>query len=182
MSRDPFGADAPDEFMSGGAIAAKWPEVGFVVEGPGLSWEMQHQNDYETGEPLYWEGKSRVIDSLATDKSKPVMQMAMDVQCEPTGITWAGVENEKVEVPDDDGVRTLYVKAGLHAALKAALRKADGKLAAGARVKVTRIKDGPKSNPRYRAPFRFEAEWTPPAPKEAPGAEFLESGGDNPFG
>lgn len=180
LSRDPFGNQAADEFLTGGATAAKWPKVGHTVKGTVTGWEMQHQTDYDTSEPLYWQGKERVAESLATDKSKPVMQLALEVQCEPTGITWQGLQNEQVELPDDDGMRTMYVKGGLQAALKDALRKANAKLAEGATVEVTRVKDGPKSNPRYAAPHRYEAVWTPPAPAGGTAGEFLE-GEENPF-
>src|SRR5512139_4280936 len=87
MAHDPFSEKAAENFLEGAATAAKWPKPGYVVEGTVLSYRMDHQKDYETSEPLYWEGKRRVIESLATDKSRPVTQMIMEIQGAPTGET-----------------------------------------------------------------------------------------------
>lgn len=185
MTQDPFSSRAAENFLEGSATSAKWPTVGYVVEGTILpGYAMVQQRHYDENEPLFWEGKKMVIESKAVDKSRPVMQMIMPIQGKPTGETWEGIQNVRKALPDDDGQRTLYVKAALQAALKDALRKANAKLEPGAYIRVERIADGPQSNPRFQAPHRYSAIWTPAAQNPHRVAEFLEdlpSEDDNPF-
>ena len=174
MAFDPFSEKAAESFLEGGATAAKWPQVGYVVEGTVTEYSMAQQTDYDSGEALYWYGTSRVKESKAVDKSKPVMQMLLGLQGKPTGETWEGLQNERKALPDDDGMRTAYVKGALQAALKDALRKANGKLEIGAYVRIERIADGPKSNPKFAAPHRYTAVWTPAAQNPNAVSEFIE--------
>lgn len=177
MSYDPFSEKAAENFLEGGATAAKWPTVGYVVEGTVTGYSMQQQTDYDTGELLFWDGKKRVpldqIDVKFRGIAKPVMQLLLDLQGEPTGETWEGIQNVRVELPDDDGARTAYVKGALQAALKEALRKASAKLENGAYVRIERITDGPKSNPKFAAPHRYAAVWTPAAQNPKAVGDFL---------
>lgn len=184
MSNDPFSSKAAEDFLSGGATAAKWPRVGHVVEGTVTKFSMAQQTDYESGELLYWQGNSRVVESEAEDKIRPVMQLLLELQCEPTGETWEGLQNVRKALPDDDGARTAYVKGALQAALKEALRTASAKLEAGAYVRIERTADGPKSNPKFAAPHRYAAVWTPAAQNPKALAEFesdAPTADDNPF-
>lgn len=181
MSTDPFSNKAAESFLEGGATAAKWPKVGYVVEGTVTDYSMAQQTDYDSGEPLFWNGNSRVEESKAVDKSRPVMQMLLSLQGKPTGETWEGLQNTRKALPDDDGMRTAYVKGALQAALKDALRKAGSKLEVGAYVRIERIADGPKSNPKFAAPHRYAAVWTPAAKNPEAVAEFTQDDDDAPF-
>ncbi|HKY45026.1 MAG TPA: hypothetical protein VJM50_18190 [Pyrinomonadaceae bacterium] len=182
MAYDPFSDKAAENFLEGSATAAKWPKVGHIVEGTVTSFVMAQQTDYDTSEPLFWEGKKRVVDSKAEDKSRPVMQLLLEIQGEPTGETWEGLQNTRVELPDDDGMRTLYVKGGLQASLKQALKTAQARLEVGAYVKVRRIEDGPKSNPKFAAPHRYASEWTPASKNPKAVSSFMEEAQDeNPW-
>lgn len=182
MTYDPFSSKAAETFLEGGATAAKWPQVGYVVEGTVTGYSMAQQTDYDSGEPLFWNGNSRVEESKAVDKSRPVMQMLLSLQGKPSGETWEGLQNIRVALPDDDGARTAYVKGALQTALKDALRKASAKLEEGAYVRIERIADGPKSNPKFAAPHRYSATWTPAAQNPHAVADFLEQPQDkNPF-
>lgn len=181
MTQDPFSAKAAENFLEGGATAAKWPHVGYVVEGTVTDYAMMQQTDYDSGENLYWVGNSRVEESKAADKSRPVMQMTMGLQGKPTGETWAGLQNERVALPDDDGARTAYVKGALQAALKDAIRKANAKLETGAYVRIERIADGPKSNSKFAAPHRYTAVWTPAAQNPNAVADFMKDDEQSPF-
>lgn len=181
MAKDPFSDDAAQDFLSGGGVAAKWPKVGHVVEGTVTDWSMAQQTDYDSGELLFWEGNKRVPESKAENQARPVMQLILNIQGGPTGETWEGLQNTRVELPDDDGARTMYVKGGLQAALKEALRQTGTKLEKGAYVRVERIQDGPKSNPKFAAPHRFRATWTPAA-KNPKMAEAFSQDDENPFG
>jgi hypothetical protein len=125
---DPFSADAAAaaNFLGGGTVAAKFPTEGFVVEGTILSFRMAQQTHMKSGELLFWEGKDRVEQSKLKypATAKPVEQLVIEMQCEPTGITWESNRYVERQLPDDDGVRTLYVKGGLAGALGKALRDA----------------------------------------------------------
>ena len=181
---DPFSTKAAESFLEGGATAAKWPRVGYVVEGTITDYSMAQQTDYDTGEPLFWDGKRRVpldqIDPGLQSAARPVMQMLLGIQGKPTGETWEGLQNVRVALPEDDGARTAYVKGALQTALKDALRKASAKLEIGAYVRIERIADGPKSNPKFAAPHRYAAVWTPAAKNPNAVAEFTQDD-DAPF-
>jgi hypothetical protein len=168
MTTDPFsgGNDAEAAaFLSGGNTSAKFPKVGHTVEGTVTGWEMRQQTDYDTGGLLTWRD------------GKPRMQLLITIQGEPTGVTYEdGVE---VELPDDDGVRTLFVKGGLQKGIGKALRDAKGKLEAGAYVKVTRGKDGPKTDPKKKAPHTYQVVWTPAAQNPKAAEALLAT--DDPF-
>lgn len=181
---DPFGSKAAENFLEGGGTAAKWPDVGHVVEGTVIGYSMQQQTDYDSGENLYWVGNSRVEMSKAEDQSRPVMQMLLEIQGEPTGETWEGLQNVRKELPEDDGMRTAYVKGALQSALKDALRKAGTKLEVGAYVKIQRTADGPKSNPKFAAPHRYAAQWTPAKKNPKHVAQFMsdDAQAETPFG
>jgi len=174
MTYDPFSTKAAESFLEGGATAAKWPQVGYVVEGTVTDYSMAQQTDYDSGENLYWVGSSRVEESKTENHSKPVMQMLLTLQGKPTGETWEGLQNIRKALPDDDGMRTAYVKGALQAALKDALRVANTKLETGAYVRIERVADGPKSNPKFAAPHRYTATWTPAAQNPHAVADFMD--------
>lgn len=164
-----------EDFLDGGAsVAAKWPKVGFVVEGDVIGWSPQavQMFDMKSGEPLYWEGKVKVKESELrypeTSKLNPALQITIDLQCEPTGVTWESNRYIRKEVPDDDGVRRLYVHGQIAAAIRKARQQAaqqyklstrTAPLEDGAHVTVTRGEDKKFANDYYG--FTFTAVWTP---------------------
>lgn len=161
-----------ENFLSGGGVSAKWPQVGYVVEGTVTSMEMRQQTDYDTGELLTWNDGS------------PRMQLVMGVQGEPTGETWTGLRNVRKALPDDDGHRVAYVKGGLQKALSQALRDAKAKPEIGAYVRIERIADGAKTDPKKEAPHQYRVTWTPKAANSKAAEDFLagdEPGNGNPF-
>jgi hypothetical protein len=167
--------DNAQHFLSGGGVGAKWPTVGYVVEGTVTGWRMAQTTHYDSGELLFWEGKSRVEASKAIDKSSPVMQLIMDIDGEPTGETWEGLGNKRVALPDDDGGRTLYIKAALQAAFKRGLKEAGAKLEEGAFVRVERVADGAQTDKKKQAPHQYKVTWTPAAKNAAPANDFVNS-------
>lgn len=182
MAKDPFSDDAAAAFLTGSSTAAKWPKIGYVVEGTVLNWRMAQQTDYDTSEPLYWEGKRRVMESVATDRSRPVMQLIMEIQGKPTGETWEGLGNTHKVITDDDGKRTLYIKAYLQSAIARALKDASGKLEEGAFIRVERIADVPSQDKKRQAAHNYRATWTPAAQNAEAASSFLnEPEDDNPF-
>lgn len=166
-----------EEYLDGGAsVAAKWPKEGFEVEGDVIGWSPTaiQMTDMKTGEPLYWESKVKTKESELrfpeTSKTNPCLQITIDLQCEPTGVTWKTNRYIREEVPDDDGVRTMYVNGQLAAAVRKARQVAaqqyklgvrSAPLENGAHVKVVRGNDKKFQNDYFG--FTFEAEWTPAA-------------------
>ncbi len=156
MSGDPFA-----QFLSGGLTAAKFPSEGFTVEGTIKSAQMRQQTDYDSGEPKVWKDGS------------PAMQMVLDLQCEPTGKTWETVRYIEKALPQDDGMRALYVKGNLQKALSKALRDASATFEIGAYIHVTRTKDGPRIDRTREPAHEFSVVWTPAAQNSAAVSDFL---------
>lgn len=166
-----------EDYLDGGAsVAAKWPKEHFVVEGDVIGWSPDAipMTDMKTGEPLYWESKVKTKESdlrfPETSKLNPCLQITIDLQGEPTGVTWKTNRYIREEVPDDDGVRTMYVSGQLAAAIRKARQEAAQKyklgvqrapLEAGAHCKVTRGADKKFANDYFG--FTYVAEWTPAA-------------------
>lgn len=166
-----------EDFLDGGAsVAAKWPKVGFEVKGDiiGFSPTTIQMTDMKTGEPLYWEGKVKTKESELrypeVSKQNPCLQITIDLQCEPTGVTWESNRYIRKELPDDDGVRTMYVSGQLTKAINKARQEAARKyklgvrtapLEVGAHVRVVRGEDTKFANDYFG--FTYKAEWTPAA-------------------
>lgn len=187
---DPFSADAAKaaQFLGGGTVAAKFPKVGFTVEGTILSFRMAQQTDMESGELLFWEGKDKVEQSKLRfpQNAKPVEQLVVEIQGEPTGVTWETNQYVEKQLPDDDGVRTLYVKGGLQFALGKALR--DARVRApeiGGYLKVTRGQDTKRPGSKYFS-HSYTAEYTPASKNSHAAGQFIAGGEDgapaDPFG
>lgn len=181
MTQDPFAMN-PDSFLGGAATAAKWPVIGYVVEGTVVDWRMNHQTDYETSEPLYWVAKRMVKRSAVTEPAdllNPVMQLIMNIQGEPTFETWEGLNNTRKALPDDDGARAVYIKGALQNAFKTALRTAQAKLEAGAYVRIERIADGVQADRKKQAPHNYSVLWTPAAKNTHAAQSFLNEAADD---
>lgn len=157
---DPFSTDA-NAFLAGGAPGMKFPAEGHTDGGTIMSWEMAQKTDLETGEPKFWQD------------GKPVMQLVITLQAEATGFKYEGNSYKKVAIPDDDGVRRLYVSGNLRNAVAAALKKAGGKLEAGAYLEVTRGTDIAPTKKGYSGRHTFTAVWTPASQNARAGEDFL---------
>ena len=157
----------PEEFLSGGgAPAAKWPKVGFVLGGTVLDWSMADQTDYDTSEVLYWDkiNERKMLASQVdptSDQFVKMEQLIMTIQSEATGITWATLQNVETPIQDDDGKRRLFVKGALKAAVIQALQDSRGKLEAGAYIEIERVADKPNANPKWGPAHQYKATWTP---------------------
>lgn len=157
--QDPF-AQASN-FLSGGLTAAKWPVIGFIVEGTVKAAKMQQQRDFDSGEMLFWNDGS------------PRMQLVVDLQSEATGKTWTGLRNVEKAVPNDTGMRALYVKGNLQRALSQALRDAQAPFENGAHLRIERIADVPNKDPKKQDALDFKVTYTPAAQNSAPADQFL---------
>ncbi len=174
MGQDPFG-DVKG-FLTGGSVAAKFPEVGFTFEGTVVAYRMAQRTHIDSGEPLYWEGKKPTEESklqFEASKKSPAMQLIMELQGEPTGITWDTNRYIPRKLPDDDGMRTLYVTGNLQRALAKALRDASGaEIETGAYAKITRGEDAKVPGSKYLS-YTYTAEWTPASANSKAATDFV---------
>jgi hypothetical protein len=137
--------DAQDFLMSGGATGAQFPAIGHSYTGTILSWSMRKQIDFDSGE-------------VKTFANGDAMEQLVIVFA--TGARGKFDEGAPVDIPDDDGVRALYVKSHLQKAIRDAIKKAGGKgLEEGALLTVTRGKNHPKSDPKKKAPYGYTATY-----------------------
>jgi hypothetical protein len=152
-------------FLFGGGVSAKFPKVGYVMTGTVESFKMMNQTDYDTGEPLFWKNgdpRKQLVITLQTDE-----QGSFDEEGEPK------------EVPNDDGVRSLYVKGNLQKRLGKALKDANSDLEVGGQITVKRIKNAPKTNPKFKAPYDFDVVYVPASKNSAAATAFAQD--DSPF-
>lgn len=164
-----------EDFLDGGAsVAVKFPKEGFEVEGTVLGWQGPVQQiDMNSGEPLFWEKKQKTKESelkFEASKSNPAEQLLIELQCQPTGVTWKTNRYIKEDLPEDDGVRTAYVHGELQKAISKGRREAAQKynlgrtfapLEEGARLKLIRGQDRKMPNGMFG--FTYSAVWTPAA-------------------
>lgn len=185
---DPFSADAAKaaQFLGGGTVAAKWPAPGTEVEGTIMSFRMGQQTDMESGELLFWEGKERVEQSKLKypATAKEVEQLIIETQGEPTGVTWETNRYVEKTLPDDDGMRTWYIKGALAAAVGKAMREAGVRAPEiGGYIKAVRGQDVKRQGSKYFS-YTFTAQYTPAAKNGHQAAGFLAQDGEapDPFG
>lgn len=139
--------DPNDWLMSGGAKSAKFPEVGTVVKGtivtpPTLS----QQTDFTTGALKTW------------DDGKPMMQLVVTI----------ATDERDPDEPEDDGLRSLYVRGAMQAAVKDAIRKAGAKgLEVGGTIAVRYTGDGVAKQRGMNPPKQFAAQYKAPASQAA---------------
>lgn len=164
---DPFSVDAVKaaRFLSGDKkIGAKFPQVGFVVKGTITDWRMAQQTDNETRELLFWQGQKPTPQSKLTipvESARQVEMMVIELQCEPTGITWEGKDYDEVALPDDDGRRTLYISNQKTKALAQALKAAGvGLPEVGGYLEMARGKNVKLPGAKF-ASQSFTARYTP---------------------
>jgi hypothetical protein len=156
-------ANANDMLMQGGGIGCQFPKIGHSFTGTVLSWgEPFQQTNAETG------------DALTFGNGQPRMQFPLTLATDARGKF--DENGDPQDVPDDDGVRTLYVKNRVQKALRDAIRKAGGTgLEKGALLTVTRVKNTGLKNKKM---YEYSAVWVPAAQNGA-NAHLMEE--DDPF-
>lgn len=158
-----MGTPPPDpfaQFLTGGLTAAKWPQIGFVVEGVVKGAVLRQQSNYDTGALEFWSDGS------------PRMQLVVDLQSTPTGVTWKGLHNVQHAVPNDDGMRALYVKGNLQKAFTKALRDANASFEMGGHLRIERAQDIPNADSKKAPAHDYVVTWTAPS-AEAAATDFL---------
>ncbi len=172
---DPFAARPqvdPDDFlMGGGATTAKFPAIGTTYTGIVRTKRAEQQRDYDDPSVL-----------LVWKDGNPRMQVVVELECEPTGYTFDKAGG-KVDLVDDDGVRSLYVKGQIQTAIRDAVRKAGAPtLEIGGRLTVTYVADGKQDNAKYNPPKIFSAVYYPAAQVSSDEALMREASEvSNPF-
>lgn len=138
--------DANSFLMAGGAKSARFEQPGAFVTGR-ISEQpvVQQQKDFSTGEPLFW------------NDGQPRMQLS---------VTLATDQRDPADA-DDDGSRRIYVKGQMKQAIQQAVRASGARgLEVGGVLKVTYVRNGTASNPRFNPPKEYAAEYTPAAQAE----------------
>lgn len=125
---------------SGGAPAAKFPSPGTVVKGTIISAELSQQTDMVTGAPSTW------------PDGKPKMQVIVTLQ----------TEERDSSIDDDSGVRRVFVKGGMQAALREALKAAGSGLAEGGTLAIKYTGDGERTKPGFNPPKLYQASYKAP--------------------
>jgi hypothetical protein len=189
MTDDPFssGGSSDDDreaasFLSGGGtVAAKFPDIGATFEGTIVDWEMRQQTDKDTGDLKWFVGNKLLKDSEIKPEqrraAKPANQLLLHCQGEATGITheWVGRKFVEKPLPDDDGMRTLFVKSDLQRAVSRAIKESGGRLERGAYVQVKLVRtEKVKGGDFYKNVFA--AKWTPAAQNPKATADFMAAG------
>jgi hypothetical protein len=139
--------DANDFLLSTGVKSATFASVGDSVTGiltrqP----EVQHQRDFTTGEPKYW------------NDGKPRLQLRVVLQ----------TEERDPDDPDDDGERAIYVKGNMQQAVSKAVRAAKAKgLAVGGKLRIKYVANG-QAQRGQNPPKLYEALYRAPEPEPVP--------------
>lgn len=139
MSMDPNAL-----LMGGGAPSASFLEIGTVHKGRITDLDTQQQHDFDTGRPKFW------------DDGKPAMQIV---------VTLATDERDPNQ-PDDDGLRRIFIKSAMTAAVREAVKKAGARgLGIGGVLAVKYTGDGEPKRKGGLPPKQYKATYEPPAAK-----------------
>jgi len=139
------GDEAMDFLMGGGVPPARFAAKGAKISGVVTAMEKQQQRSLDTGELLTWEDgapRYQIVITLQTTERDP-------------------------EVPGDSGLRKLYAKGQLQAAIRDAVRASGhiGSLIRGV-LHVQYFADGEPPKRGFTAPKQYRAKFDPPAPVE----------------
>ena len=140
-----MGDEALDFLMGGGIPPVRFAAKGAKVSGIVTAMEKQQQRNLDTGEPMCWEDgnpKWQIVITLQTSERDP-------------------------EIPGDNGLRKLYAKGQMQAAIRDAVRASGhiGTLVRGVLV-VQYYADGEASKRGFNPPKQYRARFEPPAPVE----------------
>lgn len=133
---------ANELLMGSGARAAAFPTVGTIVRGEIVAEpKVQQQTDLDTGE------------AKTFANGDPMWQIVVVLQ------------TAERDGADDDGIRSLYVKANMQKAVKDAIAEAgaaDRGLQTGGQLAVQYSGDGEPKKRGFNAPKLYRAQYQPP--------------------
>lgn len=133
--------DVNDFLLSGGVPSAKFPAVGTTVKGTVVSSVVTQQTDFTSNKPKFY------------DDGNPMMQVVITLQ----------TDERDPAVDGDDGLRKIYVRGQMTAAVREALRNAGAKLAVGGTLAVQYTGDKPAEKPGLNPAKVYRAQYAPPA-------------------
>lgn len=181
--QDPFSADAAAaaQFLGGGrTVAAKFPKNGHKVEGTVTAFRMAQRTHIDSGDLLFWEGKKPTEQAKLKypATAQPCMQLIVDLQCEPAGITWETNRYIEKALPEDDGMRALYVTGDLQRAVGKALQDAGHKAPEiGGYLEVVKTEEKRIEGTSFTR-YVYAARYTPAAQNEKATEAYFATGGD----
>lgn len=188
--QDPFSAEAAAvaQFLGGGGVtAAKFPKNNFKVEGTVTGLRISQRTDIDSGEPLFWESRKATeqsklkFASSATDHNR-VLQLVITLQGEPTGVTWETNRYIEKALPDDDGLRALYVSSPeMQKAIGKALQEAGLRAPeVGGYLEVVKTGEQRIAGTSFTK-FLYAARYTPASQNEKAAGDFLnQANGEAP--
>lgn len=184
----PFDTQAAKEatgfLTGGGSVTQKFPQVGFTFKAKLIKIGGQkQQTDVTDGELLFFEGRSlkKQSELQFPSTARPAMELVLEFQGPVTNLTWETNQYMEKPLPDDDGVRTLFVKGNLQKAMGKALKDARLDLETGQEWTITRT-GNVKANTGVA--FTYEASVVAGDPAADGANAFLAQGADdkpNPF-
>lgn len=140
--------DPDDLLMGSGAPSCTFPEIGTVWKGQVLAKETQQQRDFTTGEPKFY------------DDGNPMQQVCITLQ----------TDARDPERDGDDGVRKLYVRGQMLAAVREAVKAAGAPtVEIGGTLAVQYIGDGEPQKRGMNPPKQFKAQYKAPVATVAAG-------------
>lgn len=147
-------SSANDFLMADGLPSAQFPAPGTTVSGRVVRiGEPVQQRDMKDNQPKTW------------DDGQPMMMLPVDVATEQRDPT----------VPDDDGVRRIYIRGQMLKSIRTAVRAAGAKgLELGGVLSVTYVRDGVSKQRGFNPPKEYAATYIPPAAVSA--NDFLAAG------
>jgi hypothetical protein len=134
-----MGGDDTSDFFAQGVKSFAFENEGDTVTGVIVHKELRQQTDVDTGKALFW------------DDGRPKMQVVTHLQ------------TELAEDEEDDGLRALYIRANLRAAVVEALKaaKADD-LEIGGTLTVTYVSTDAPKRKGFSGRKNYEASYTAP--------------------
>lgn len=116
--------------------------IGTSRSGKILEWALQQQRDISDGSPKTW------------PNGDPMNHLAVTVQTDLRDAT----------IPDDNGIRTFYIKGEMHKAVKQAILAAGEKfIAEGGILTIVYVADGTAAGVGLNPPKLYKAHYLPPA-------------------
>lgn len=131
--------DPNDLLLSGSMPYVSFKTIGDTAKGRVVASRTSQQRDYAHGKPQ------------TGAHGDPMMQVASDLQ----------TDQQDPQIPNDDGVRRVYVRGQMMAAVREALRAANAKLEVGGELAIQYVSDKPSETKGFHPAKQFQAQYRP---------------------
>ena len=145
--------DVNNFLLAGGVPSAKFPTIGTVVKGSIVASEVNQQTDFTSNTPKFY------------DDGKPMMQAVITLQ----------TDERDPDINDDDGLRKLYVRGQMLAAVREAIKAAKAELEIGGILAVQYASDKASEKRGFNPAKQYVAQYQPPATGTAATNDLLGS-------